>query len=322
MKDTALNAPQYVAVSYNDPANEGFFNVFHDFHTNAPYFIEEGDLNNDGRPDVVIVDDFSDRYRFNTGVDALGRVVWSSSKTFQFLQGSDDGFGGNALIVDLDNDGWDDVIVTDVDVDISGCNRRTHIYHNPGGTVGSTSIQPVEEREKSGGGGWLGVVGLKSSDLTGTHDVAVFDLDRDGDLEMILGRCSGTFVWENKKSKGFCQKNIGLEGPGKTRLTMCGTELFPGGKANLRLQAAPPFVPTFVAISFANNPTQLFGGTVVTFPADLVIPEMTGPAGGVTIADIPGGGGPAFVYAQALTLDPDQPQGVSISNAIEAEFLP
>ena len=164
VKDTALNAPQYVAVSYNNPSNEGFFNVFHDFHTNAPYFVEEGDLNNDGRPDVVVVDDGSDRYRFNTGVDAFGRVIWSSAKTFQFLSGSDDGFGGNALIVDLDDDGWQDVIVTDVDVDISGCGRRTHIYHNKGGPIGSTNITPVEERQNSGGGGWLGAVGLLQGD--------------------------------------------------------------------------------------------------------------------------------------------------------------
>ncbi len=199
VKDTALNAPQYVAVSYNNPGNEGFFNLFDAFHTNQPYHTNVGDLNNDGRPDVVVTDDADDRYRVNTGTDAFGRATWGPSSTYDFLPGApdDDGFGGNNLVVDLDNDGWNDVLITDCDVDISGCNRRTHVYHNHGGPVGTTNLTLLEERQSTGAG-WIGVVGMDASDLQGTHDVAVFDINLDGFVDMVFGRCTGTFLWMNR----------------------------------------------------------------------------------------------------------------------------
>jgi len=197
VKDTALNAPQYVAISYNDPGNEGFFDLFDDFHHNAPYHTNIGDLNNDGRTDVVVSDDGLDRYRYNLGPDVFGRVTWGAAKTFQFLTGGDDGFGSDNYIVDLDQDGWADVIVCDVDVDISGCGRRCHVYHNPGGNPGD-QITLREEAENTSSTGWRGVVGTTANDLRGMHDVATFDLDNDGDKDMVFGRCTGTDVWVNQ----------------------------------------------------------------------------------------------------------------------------
>jgi hypothetical protein len=35
------------------------------------------------------------------------------------------------------------------------------------------------------------------ADLGAVHDVAIFDIDGDDDLDMVLGRCSGTNVWMN-----------------------------------------------------------------------------------------------------------------------------
>ncbi|MED6335349.1 MAG: VCBS repeat-containing protein [Planctomycetota bacterium] len=196
VKDTSLNAPQYVAVSYNDPGNEGVFDVFDSFHDFAPYHVNIGDLNNDGRTDVVITDDGDDRYRYNLSTDTFGRVVWGSAKTFDFLWDGDDGFGSDNYIVDLDEDGWADVLICDVDVDISGCNRRAHIYHNPGGNIGQ-QITLREEAQQSGNNGWKGVAGILASDLQGMHDICTFDIDNDGDKDMVFGRCSGTDVWFN-----------------------------------------------------------------------------------------------------------------------------
>ncbi|MCH7721003.1 MAG: VCBS repeat-containing protein [Planctomycetes bacterium] len=195
IKDTALVPPQHVSISYNDPDNEGFFNAFDgNVYTLAPYHIAVGDLNNDGWPDLVVSDDGDDRYVLSQGNGADGFANFTSY-VFSFSGGGgDDGFGGNNLIVDLDNDGWNDVIITDVDVDLSGCDRRTHIYRN----LANPPVVSLQE-QLSGGA----VVGIPTNMLGGTHDVAVFDIDGDGWKDMVLGRCSSTEVWMNKPIFGI-----------------------------------------------------------------------------------------------------------------------
>ena len=41
-----------------------------------------------------------------------------------------------------------------------------------------------------------------SSDMTGTYDIAVFDVDNDGFSDIVTGRCVGTFVWMNEATPG------------------------------------------------------------------------------------------------------------------------
>ncbi len=183
-----------VAISYNNPSNQGYFNILQQPYQGSPYHVSVGDLNQDARPDMVISDDGNDRYMLNNGVDALGRVTWSSAFTYVV---NDDGFGSNSLISDLDNDGWPEVLIADVDVNIPGCSRRMHIYHNKGGTIGGN----ITLKEESGSG-YRGVSGITASDLKGTHDVAALDIDNDGDLDLVIGRCTGTQVWMNKLIDG------------------------------------------------------------------------------------------------------------------------
>ncbi|MFG0315773.1 MAG: FG-GAP repeat domain-containing protein [Planctomycetota bacterium JB042] len=192
-----------VDLRINNPFNPGVFNIFQSVYPGSAYHHTIGDLNADGRLDVAVGDDGLDRVIYNTGNDALGRPIWGPAMTFQFLAGGDDGFGNNNIIHDLDGDGWQDVVITDVDVDVGGCSRRTHIYRNPGGSVGQ-QITLREERQ-SAGSGWLGAVGFMQNDLTGGHDVVAFDIDNDGGDDIVLGRCSGTFIWMNKD---FCAKPV------------------------------------------------------------------------------------------------------------------
>ena len=108
---------------------------------------------------MVVSEDGLDRFRPNTGNDGLGRVIWSSAFTFTFPSGAgygDDGFASQSQIADLDNDGWNDVLISDVDVDIGGCGRRMHTYHNLGGTPGGPVTLREEAQQAGNGSGWNG----------------------------------------------------------------------------------------------------------------------------------------------------------------------
>ncbi len=194
LKDDALNAPQAVSISYNaGTANPGNFNVYQLAYGNAPYHFAVGDLNNDTLPDMIFSDDGQDRYKLMTGITG-GQAVFGGEVAFSYSGGgSDDGFGGNNLIVDLNNDGFNDAIVCDVDVDISGCGRRAHIFRNLGNVPNVT----LQEEQISGV-----ICGIPVAMLVGSFDAAVFDINGDGWKDIVLGRCGGTTVWINQPPVG------------------------------------------------------------------------------------------------------------------------
>ncbi len=195
IKDDALNAPQGISISYNDgAAGPGNFSTYQIAYGNTPYHFHIGDLNNDNLPDMIVSDDGQDRYILHTGV-VNGQATFSPTFAFSYVGGgADDGFGGNNIIADLNNDGWKDAIVADFDVDVAGCGRRCHIFRNLGNAPNVTL-----QEEQIGGN----IVGIPTSMLTGTYDVAVFDINGDGWKDMVVGRCAGTQVWINQPPSGM-----------------------------------------------------------------------------------------------------------------------
>jgi hypothetical protein len=165
-------------VAYNDPDDVGVFTEANGemLWNGAAVFVAAGDLNNDQLLDLVVVDDGADRYFLNQGNDLAGHATF----VVLALPGSI-GFGGNAVITDLDSDGLNDVVVADVEVDLPGCARQTRIYRNQG------DLPDVTFLEQAGN--------IPEQARTGGHDVAVVEVNGDGLADLVLGRCSGTEVW-------------------------------------------------------------------------------------------------------------------------------
>ena len=180
----------------------------------------------------------------------------------------------------------------------------------------------LEEAGGSSSSDWKGVKGITNSDLTGGHDVAAFDIDNDGDTDMILGRCSGTFVWMNETSLPVCQKDLGFGGP-SAALTICGAELSTGSSATLALETSAASASGLIAVAAVSNPTYipLVDATVVPWVPTFVHQFDTDSTGTYTVS-VPGGGGPLVWYVQAVVIDPLEPSGFAVSNALEVEVLP
>ena len=265
LKDDALNAPQAVSISYNDGLTQGQFSTYDLPYGNAPYHFATGDLNNDNRLDIIVSDDGQDRYILNQGNNGAGIATFSATIAFSYSGGgNDDGFGGNNLIIDLDNDGWNDAIVTDVDVDIAGCSRRTHIYRNLGNSPNVTLQEQIV------GGQVVG--GISTGALQGTHDIAVFDINGDGYLDMVVGRCTGTQIYINDPPIGLTFSFVGglpsMIAPDTTQMVTVDANGIGGvtpvagtGQLFYSINNAP-----FIAVAMSDSAPGQFQGTLPAMP--------------------------------------------------------
>jgi hypothetical protein len=344
LKNSGLNSPTQVSVAYHSRTSPTAFDLFQVPMQNAPYFASVGDLNNDNRLDFVETDDGTDRYMLNQGNDSLGRVMWGPAMNVQLAAGTESGFGSQSLIVDLDQDGFKDVLIADVDVDDStgystgaSCpgtlpSRRMHIYHNLGNTPNVT----LKEEQQSGNG-WKGVVGMSDLDLRGTHNVAALDIDRDGDKDLVIGRTCSTEVWMNTsnpcRTTVYGQTSINSSGA-PALISVTGIPAASVNDLQLRVSGLPPGARGF-----------FFASPVRTDPC---VPAYDGlrcagrrgdrylPIGTAVVADASGAatanvnlnaapftgvGAGARRYVQFYFEDPSGgPAGINFSNAAELKL--
>ncbi|MGH9465097.1 MAG: FG-GAP repeat domain-containing protein [Thermoanaerobaculia bacterium] len=184
VKDTGLGSAggggPKVSILYNDPTNIGHFTFEQDADTGAPYMVEPADFTQDGRLDLIVVDDGQDKYLINLGNDAQGHAVFDSNQvnpspaTF--------GFGGNVKFADLDHDGVLDALVADVDTDIPNCGSSHLVLLQGQGTPPN-----IHYADPLNGAGrpWN----------PSTYDVEALHINDDGGLDLVVGACNGTKVF-------------------------------------------------------------------------------------------------------------------------------
>ncbi len=306
VKQSSNLNPVHIGIAYNDPSQVGTFNLFnvvYAFPMNG-YYVSTGDLNNDGRVDLIVTDNNTDRYLLNQGNDVQGQATFQL-KTFPAL-GFD--FGGNSYAVDLDDDGFRDVLITDMDVDVPGCFRRMHLYLNRGDVPDVTFVEDVEF--------------IPIDMLNGTHDVAVFDLDGDGKKDLVVPRCATTEVWRQRPFSSF---GSGCAGSGGfvPRLDVTGSPAI-GGQVRVTLDQALGGASAFFVVGQGSAELSMgFGCSLNVAPplAPIVGPFVTTGAGAgnglLTVATTMPATSPSGAFAvQAFIIDAGAAGGFTNSNGV------
>lgn len=162
---------------YNN--GSGVFPGFQLLPSTSVYMARTIDHDLDGWMDIYVVSDGQDYLLVNGGVNAQNECIWTQVNVAQSNRTL--GFGGNVHIADVDRDGWPDVGVADVDVDIPGCTREFTILRNqqPNSSV-------LVDPENGSTRAWH---------ENGVHDFAWMDINGDGFEDMLQGLCSGYRVY-------------------------------------------------------------------------------------------------------------------------------
>lgn len=197
MKVEHIGAPSAVFIHYNDPLNKGFFIASEYVYILSPMHASVSELNNDNMPDLVVSDHLYDRYQLNVGNGPDDMADFAPSSVFQSSSSLE--FSGNSVAADLNRDGFNDVLIASVNLDLPICSNASKNYRN----LGDAPDVTLEHQ---------GNVGISPSDLAGVHDYAVFDVDGDAWPDIVIGRCTGTRVYMNISNACDCTNDMNDDG--------------------------------------------------------------------------------------------------------------
>lgn len=164
---------------FND--GTGHFSNWQKVPSQAPYMFSVADVNRDGLKDIYVVDDAQDYLNMGFEIEPdesitfLGQLINDPRIMF---------FGGNVKFGDLDNDGYLDLGVADVDVDIPPCES-------------GASLRKFTMMQNNG----IGLSAPYGANYypwnESTYDFAFIDLNNDCNLDVFLGRCQSYHVFMN-----------------------------------------------------------------------------------------------------------------------------
>jgi hypothetical protein len=210
------------------------------------------------------------------------------------------------------------------DPDYSYLRGATIVLHGSGWDLEDNGLNGGSLVWTSDVDGMLGVGRLTSINTlsAGVHTITLTGTDSDGMVSMDTATITIVDRGLPDTSTLVCQPDIGFAGPGLSVLTMCGGDLSTGTTAYIQLLNASSFAPALLFAGFTSAPTPFKGGLLVPVPWAMSVPMVTDAAGEFLLEDVPGGGGPLSLYLQCASADAGQPHGVSLSNALQAQFLP
>lgn len=120
---------------------------------------------------------------------------------------------------------------------------------------------------------------------------------------------------------GDCQANLGSQGPGSAYAELCGLGLNFGETSTYYTAGAVPGSPGALGVSFPNNPDlPIFGGNLVSGSGLFLTVVLVADASGKAQLKIPGSAAMVDFVMQSVFVDGSQPQGLTLTNAVDAQF--